>query len=96
MEQLQFMGNGNGYPMVFKIKDKVLRKHETEEGMVHAERKFGCGLLDPVKPGDEILFYNQAHKVIEVSDPRPCKGTHNIEGVLFQEVTTHFVDKPGL
>jgi len=84
------MRNSQGYPMYFKVKDTVIEKLETQQ--VRSERKISIGTTEELFVGDKLLFGNQEHDILEVSAPRPCKGNHTVDGVLFQEVKTSFVD----
>jgi len=84
-------GNNNGYPMHFKVKDRVIEKIP-ETMQVKAQRVTGVAVVEPINVGDKLYFNQSPHDVIEVTEPRPAKGNHPIPGVLFQEVTTTFID----
>lgn len=84
------MVNRDSYPMYFTIKDKIIEKVSETQYLSH--RDVGLALLQPVKVGETILFNKVEHEVLECSEPRPCKGNHKIDGVLFQQVKTKFFD----
>lgn len=88
---VKITGNNNDYPMYFKVKDTVLEKIK-DTNQVKSQRVVGIATTEQINVGDTLIFFTTDHLVTSVTEPRPAKGKHPIDGVLFQEVTTHFID----